>query len=135
MRELEKRIYWPKSGPDFVDRSRTKSKWEFPYSYDPFYVYRHLSPLKPNGTDYTDHYLTWNFAKHDELSQKIFGNKAQLHWAQRSPKLIEQFIREFHDNDSIVLTDVIEYCNVSNGYPVWRFDYYVEHKEETDSDA
>ena len=79
---------------------------------------------KANGTVYTDRLLQWDFAKHDRLCEKHFGDTGQ-YWDRRDPNLIANFLRDWYDNPEIVLCEVIEYCNVSTGYPTWRLDFWV----------
>ena len=77
---------------------------------------------KPNGTVYSDRMLQWDYKKHDDLCQKHFGDKSQ-YWSGRSPEKIQAFLRDYM-NDQNVLLCRIEYCvNASSGYPIWRFDY------------
>ena len=104
-------------------RKEVKTKLTHPYSYDPIVQYRHPD-TKANGTVYTDRLLQWDFAKHDRLCEKHFGDTGQ-YWDRRDPNLIANFLRDWYDNPEIVLCEVIEYCNVSTGYPTWRLDFWV----------
>ena len=96
-----------------------------PYSYDPFDIF--TTGKKANGSIYTDRLLMWDFDKHDKLCQKHFGNERQG-WRDRSPKLIEKFLRDWGEDPKLVLTRIVEYCNLSTGYPTWRLDFYSDLK-------
>lgn len=98
-----------------------RSKFTHPYSYDPFTIWRREG--KPPGNTsgiYSDRLLSWDYAKHDQLCLKHFGNQGQ-YWGNRSPALIEKFLQDWHNDPSIKLWRIIESCDLSNGYPVWCF--------------
>lgn len=113
-------------GPDaegiyFGPYHNGKTSLSHPYSYDPFYVWRNNT--KPNNSYYSDHLYSWDYEKHDELCQKHFGNQSQ-YWNRRNPEKIQDFLREYSGDLNLILCRVIEYCNKSNGYPVWRLDTF-----------
>jgi len=99
-----------------------RTKQTHPYSYDGYIQYRGGENEEANGTIYSDRLLQWDFDKHDALCMKHFGNKGQ-YWNDRDPKKIQAFLRDWTDNQKLKLIFVMEYCNQSSGYPVWRFDY------------
>jgi hypothetical protein len=99
-----------------------RTKLTHPYSYDGFVLHRFGSNKESNGTIYSDRLLQWDFAKHDRLCMKHFGNKGQ-YWDNRDPKLIEAFLRDWCKDPGLRLILVMEYCNQASGYPCWRFDY------------
>jgi len=99
-----------------------RTKRSHPYSYDGFVQWRGGENKEATSTIYSDRLLQWDFDKHDELCMKHFGNEGQ-YWNDRDPKKIEAFLRDWTDDQTLKLIFVMEYCNVSSGYPVWRFDY------------
>jgi len=105
-----------------VERTRT----EFPHSYDPYVVWR-----APEGTPqttstvYSDRLYEWDSDRFDKLSMKHFGNVAQLWWNSREPSKIQAFLRDYQDNQHILLTLIMDYCNRTTGCPTWRFDYHM----------
>jgi len=107
---------------DEHDKPVKRTKQTHPYSYDGFVQWRGGKNNEATSTIYSDRLLQWDFAKHDELCQKHFGNKGQ-YWNNREPEKIEAFLRDWVDDQNLKLILVMEYCNVSNGYPCWRFDF------------
>lgn len=100
--------------------SRTKS--EYPNSYDAFVTWRMESDKRATGTVYSDRLYEWDIAKYNLLSEKYFGNEGH-YWDARLPKDIESFLKDYFEAPNLKLLLIMEYCNVSSGYPVWRFDY------------
>lgn len=100
----------------------TRTKQTHPYSYDGFVQYRGGKNEEANDTIYSDRLLMWDFNKHDELCKKHFDNTSQ-YWSQRDHGSVEAFLRDWTDNQDLKLILIMEYCNVSNGYPCWRFDF------------
>jgi len=98
-----------------------RTKQTHPYSYDGFVTYRKGKNSEANCTLYSDRILhEQNYSK---LCKKHFGDEGQMFF-WRSPKKIEAFLRDFLDSQELKLILVMEYCNVSSGYPLWRFDFY-----------
>lgn len=100
-----------------------KTKDEFPYSYDGFVKERKYTDLKATGTVYTDRLLQWDFKLTRGLIKKHFGNTAGDYWEDRSLEDIQGFLRERLSKPELIVTLVMEYCNISTGFPVWRIDY------------
>lgn len=101
---------------------RTKTEW--PYSYDGFVIWDSRFPnSKCTGTVYTDRLYEWDSDKFNTLRKKHFDNGRQLSWSQEDPARIEKFLRDYLDLPNLKLQLIMEYCNVSSGYPIWRFDY------------
>lgn len=105
--------------------SRTKS--EHPYSYDGFIVWRGGENKEANITQYSDRLYQSDYKKYNELSKKHFGNEGQ-NFSDREPKKIEAFLRDWCDAPKLKLVFIMEYCNASNGYPLWRFDFNANKK-------
>jgi len=101
----------------------TKTKQSHPYSYDGYVQWRCGENEEANATIYSDRLLQWDFDKHDELCLKHFGDKGQ-YWNKRDPKKIEAFLQDWVEDPDLKLIFVMEYCNASNGYPYWRFEYH-----------
>lgn len=113
--------------PKYVDEfgnpvKRTKDK--YPYSYDGFVTWS--IDEEADDTVYSDRLLHWNYTKCRSLMNKHFKGDGDYYY-NRSPEQIEAFLSEYMDKD-IKLVRVMEYCNQSSGYPVWRFDYKINGK-------
>lgn len=120
-------------GVDENGKPALRNKMQYPYTYDPFILYRFGENSEANGTAYSDHLLgnkarnkeeaEEKYKKHNDLCQKHFGDQGQ-YWDQRDPEKIEAFLRDYFESPDLKLIFVVEYCNWSTGYPVWRFDYH-----------
>ncbi len=100
----------------------SRTPQEYPYSYDGFITYRASDNDPDAGTIYSDRLWDWDFKRADALCQKHFGDKGQ-YFSNRSPKKIEAFLRDWCDDPDLKLIFIMQYCNVSSGYPVWRFEF------------
>ena len=110
---------------DDLERSNPpRTRITHPYSYDPFTIWGGKN-RKCNNSVYTDRMSQWDYKKFEETGLKVFGDKGSLGWFNTgNGKKVEQFLRKYNGDNSLELTRIVEYCNVSNGYPVWRLDYY-----------
>jgi len=101
-----------------------RTRHTHPYSYDGYVQWRGGENEECNGTVYSDRLLQWDYDKHNDLCKRIFGDTGQ-HWnpSNRDPKKIEQFLQEWMEDPGLKLILIMEYCNASSGYPVWRLDY------------
>jgi len=116
------------NGVDEHDQPVKRCKNKYPYSYDGFVLWRGLPQKEMNHTLYSDRLKQHHHEKWDELCKKHFGNSGD-YFDNRTPTAIEAFIRELLDKPNYQLGLIMEYCNVSNGYPVWRFDIKVNDIE------
>lgn len=93
------------------------------YNYDPMTVYqdRDYSSYTDCHTVYSDRLHQWDHEKFNKISTAKFGNDGH-YWNNRSPRLISEFLSEYFGH-SVKVVQIIEYCDQSSGYPVWRFDY------------
>lgn len=116
-------------GVDEHGRPVQRTKESHPYNYDGFVQERCGENREANATVYTDRLLQWDYDKTRALAKKHFKDTGiddgGDYWGQRRAKAIEGFLREWNDDPTIRVILVMEYCNVSNGYPpVWRIDYH-----------
>lgn len=98
---------------------RTKDK--YPYSYDGFIIHRSLPNEETTHTLYSDRLHTNYYKNWSSLSNKHFGSNGDYFW-DRKPENIQAFLCELLNKPDLKLVLIMEYCNLSNGYPVWRFD-------------
>lgn len=97
-----------------------RTKQEYPYSYDGFVCWRGGSNSEVNASVYHDRMQQWDYEKYQRCSKKQ-GDPGLMR--DKNPTQIEAFLREYMDDDKLRLIIIMEYCNMSSGYPVWRFDY------------
>ncbi len=98
-----------------------------PYSYDGFVTYRDGENSETNMTLYSDRMLQQNYNKTRILLYEHFGDDGD-YYSGRDPKVIEKFLRKWMDKPNLKLILVMQYCNQSTGYPVWRFDVNLDYK-------
>lgn len=103
-----------------------RTKQDYPYSYDGFITYRNGKNEEANHTIYSDRLLQWDRDKYNKLSKKHFGDEGQYFYS-RNPKSIEAFLAEWTEQE-VKLIFIMEYCHMSSGYPVWRFDFAATEK-------
>ena len=60
----------------------------------------------------------------------MWNDEGQLFYEDRSPAEVEQFLRLYIEDDTLVLCKFTRYENQSNGYPYWRFDYTTNKKQK-----
>lgn len=108
----------------------TKSKYDFPYSYDCHVIWQddHYplghNFLFRNGHNflYSDRMLQWDFGKFNRCAEEVWGNSGQL-FSSRKPAEIERFLQMYLGNPDIQLLVIGEGANPSSGYPYWVFGY------------
>ena len=97
-----------------------KTPFSHPYNYDPFVVWEQEG--EADSSVYTDRLLQQEYKKHNRLCLKHFGDEGQV-WSDREPKKIEAFLREWMDNDTVVLIKVMQHCNQATGFPLWSLHF------------
>jgi hypothetical protein len=109
-----------------------RTKFSHPYSYDGFVQERVMENSESTGSVYTDRLLKWDYKLTRSLMKKHFKDtgidQGGDYWDKRSAKAIQGFLRERLSSPTLKVTLVMEYCNVSNGYPVWRIDYKINNE-------
>lgn len=101
------------------------TKWDAPYSFDPYTIWGFAGPNKEcNSTNWTDRLSEWDYDKYERIAKEVFPVGSQP-FSDHNCRgdLIQEFLRRYHDDPTIVLLRVIAYCNLSNGFPLWRLDY------------
>lgn len=104
------------SGTDWVDPSRHISKYESPYGYSDFYIWR--DNLDGSGTDYSDRLMQGDYEKWEAAREAVPKKRI----AEFTRKDASKFLSAYFGR-AIKATGLIEGCNVSNGYPYWVFYY------------
>jgi len=99
----------------------SKTKEKYPYSYDPYVVWKGDYDKNRDGATYSDRLLQWDYDKYNRCCREVWKNERQS-FSERNPKDIEKFLSLYFGKE-IELTVLMEGCNVSNGYPYWVFIY------------
>ncbi len=98
---------------------RSKHDERYHYSYSPFIVWGEDIPEQ--GCVYTDRLFQWDPEKFDKLCLKHFGNVSQ-YFNDRNHELVEAFLSDYLGK-KVKLGMIVEWCNVSSGYPLWSLHY------------
>jgi len=95
---------------------RTPNK--YPYSYDAYVI--HKTKESYEHSVYSDRLFQWDTEKYNKLSKKHFGNIGQ-YFSERSPRQIEEFLKDYYNKPDLELVGIMQGCNIGNGYPYWVF--------------
>ena len=99
-----------------VERTRDK----YPYSYDPYVVFKSDSFKREEMTSvYSDRLLQWDLDKFNDSRKKVDGTTSQ--YFNLSQYQCQLFLRYYYDDPNLELHCILEGCNVSNGFPYWVF--------------
>src|SRR6478609_7403466 len=101
-----------------------RTKFSHPYSYDPI---RHFHKWVGGEAEnaYDDRMRQWNYRKWDDAFKAVhteMGNSFRL----SNPKTAEKILRLYYESPTLVLIDLIEWCNVATGYPCFSFGFLRE---------
>ncbi|MDF2881297.1 MAG: hypothetical protein K0R54_1854 [Clostridiaceae bacterium] len=80
--------------------------------------------INPNRTYFSDRLYQWDSKKYNSCHKKVFGNESQ-YFNNVNKDELEEFLKEYIEVNVKVIS-IIECKNISNGFPYWRFDCYVE---------
>ena len=112
----------PDEYQEFLPINIERTRDSHPYNYSPFIIYfNEETKQKASNSVYSDRLLEWGYSKHNRLCKKHFGDEKQS-WDKRNSNKIEEFLSDYLGKKVILIAN-IQYVNVSNGYPVWRFDF------------
>lgn len=92
-----------------------------PYSYEPFVQWIGDYHKEKSHSVYSDRMFQWDSEKYNNYCEEIFGNHGQ-YFDNRDPNKINQFLNKYFGKE-IKLTAILQCCNVSSGFPYWRFIY------------
>jgi hypothetical protein len=94
-----------------------KDKWSHPYSYDPFIVW-YGNARKGDSVVYSDRLVQWDYDKYMECAKTVRTKYNTNSFDINNPVQVKEFLSLYYDKQ-VVLTAIVEGCNVSNGYPYW----------------
>lgn len=93
---------------------------EYPYSYDPFLVYKDPTWADTDTVVYSDRLEEWDSASYDRCWKEVWDDPGQ-YFSGRTPIDIEKFLQLYFEDSALKLTGIEEGCNVGSGYPFWVF--------------
>jgi hypothetical protein len=108
-----------------------KTPHEYPYSYDGYVLDRLLPNDEINTTLYSDR-LIHQYPNFSGLKKEIMGDGGHTFYNFDNEKL-ELFLQKLIKNDTLKLGLIMQYCNVSSGYPLWRFDINIKNIDNGNS--
>ena len=79
--------------------------------------------IKVTSCVYSDRMWPWDSKKFNSLTLKYFGDTGQMFYENRPVKLVESFLCEYLSKE-VKLVRITRQKNVSNGYPLWLFEYH-----------
>lgn len=95
-----------------------------PYSYDAHVIdgkfNKEFEKGYVNGCVYDDRLLQSDYKKYEALKAKYLSKCINV-------TTVQKLLREWFNNDSIIVVNVMKGCNISNGYPYYVFQYHVDN--------
>lgn len=95
------------------------TKYDHPYSYSPFFLFGDHESIEGANCDYTDRYQLWDKERYDRAI-KAMGKERR--WDQHTPAEYNKFVKAYY-GENYEVVGVVEWCNVSNGYPCWSIHF------------
>jgi hypothetical protein len=80
----------------------TKDKFKYPYSYDPYVIFKLSEIDKSSESVYDDRMRMWNGEKYRKLKDKYLGTSDNL--STYSIENLEKFLRDYFDNPNLRLS-------------------------------
>ena len=117
-------MYYEKEISPFYDlkgRPTKKTPFNSPYSFDPYVTWMGEYDENKSHTVYSDRMYQWDYKKFNQCCEEVFKNSGQF-FDDREPKAINEFLNKYFDQ-KVKLTAIVKCCNVSTGFPYWRFEY------------
>lgn len=99
-----------------------RTKGSYPYSYDPFAVYKSPDFDTRDSAIFSDRMREWDGIKYKRCVEETWPKDRRNFSACKSWE-IQKFLRLYLDKEDIELTGIEEACNFSSGYPYWVFYY------------
>lgn len=116
-RPMRKRIRY---GMNIHGERVERTPREYPYSYDPFQVFKDPAWTDRDAVVYSDRMYQWDWEKYDRCCEKVWNDRRQS-FSGRDPAEIERFLQLYFEDPTLMLTGIEAGCNYSNGYPFWVF--------------
>lgn len=96
---------------------------EYPYSYDPYVVFKSEKYRPTDCWVYDDRMKQWDRDKYNVAAKAVWPQNASAQcFNGKSPGDINRFLNLYFGRE-VLLTAILEGCNHGNGYPYWVFVY------------
>lgn len=94
-----------------------------PYGYDEFVLFKSENYDEMDNWIYSDRMLQWDRKAFESAVHKVWPTRSgsQMFY-DKKPEDLNKFLNLYFDKD-VMLTAVVQGCNISNGYPYWIFAY------------
>jgi hypothetical protein len=105
-----------------------RTKLEYPYSYDPI---RHYSEWVggERSSAYDDRMEGWDRVKFQTCVEQMRREISDRYGNMRGysdARWTRDFLRLYWDAPRLEVTDIVETCNVGNGFACWYFEWVAE---------
>lgn len=113
-------VGWRQYPKEFFHGDTPRTPESHPYSYDAFVLHggkRSKQPEKLQSV-YSDRMAQWDRDKYDRACKKLIGRR----FNNCTPREVEAFLTEYFGKEC-KLWRTLEWCNASNGYPFWSFEF------------
>lgn len=107
---------WYYQGVKNKDR---RTKETHPYGYDPFFLFGNHETIADAHCNYSDRYPLWGEKKFRNALEKA---GIQSMWGRVEPEQWDAFVKAYHGK-SYECVGVVEWCNMSSGYPCWSIHF------------
>lgn len=114
---------------DEYDNPVKRTRSEYPYSYDGYVEWRGGHNSEITDTVYSDRLYQWDWEKYNRCRNEVYGNAGQYFDGYQEHDKIEKLLQLYMNEPKLKLILVMQYCNMSSGYPLWRFDYNIPKTE------
>ena len=115
----------PPISKDIHGREVKRYRCKYPYSYDPYCIYKSNNWTPDDVVNYSDRLMQWDYDKFTKCMKMIWGENCGQYFNNKEPKDIEKFLNLYYAKN-IELTGIEQGCNVATGYPYWIFYYKTE---------
>jgi hypothetical protein len=133
---------WFDERPNYSGDGETahyRTKYDYPYSYDAFYLLGSPKTIEGCGCDYSDRMVQWSYSdpkykrKWDRAMKAAKAVQENFHWSRATMGALLAFVKAYYGR-GYVATGLVEWCNASTGYPLWSV-FYREPKKRNPKPA
>ena len=107
-----------------------KDKLHHPYDFSPIILFGREDEVKKSDRNcvYDDRMFQWDSKKYDKALESASDKNGMMHWNNK--KAVQKLMDEYYGKGTHRVYMVVEWCNVSNGYP-YHSVHYVRTKNKS----